>query len=97
MGRFKPTLTLGQFLDVHELALEVHRRVCFEPESRYYAYIPGADIRESGALLSICGDGSTPGEAIQDYAACISGKQLVFDANRPAERVIEVPNLSGLE
>ena len=97
MSKHLPTLTLGQFLDVHELVLEVRRRTCFESDRRYFAYIPSSWTLESDEVRSRAGDGSTPEEAILDYIENISGKTLVFNISGPPSRSILVPNLSGIE
>lgn len=76
-------MTLEQFADKHGLEMEVVERPPYlnhPPEMRYYARLKWIDVKDGCGLLGVTGNGSTPEEAIKDYAPRISEKHLIFDA-----------------
>jgi hypothetical protein len=46
---------------------------------------------ESGCLGSICGRGSTPNEALSEYAKMIAGKRLAFGAYTDNRQEFDIP------
>lgn len=90
-----PTLTLAEFADRNGLVMEVveRRRPIGDP-SRYYAHFQRVEVREVCLLRGTYGDGSTPEEAIANYAPEISLKIIVVDARMPSRKEIESPRLT---
>ena len=91
-----PRMTIEEFADKHDLIMEVNERspVLWKDESsRYYAHFRNAEISRDIFLAGSFGDGSTPEEAISNYAKEISGRTLVVEACRDSRRDIRVPIL----
>jgi len=89
-----PQMTIEEFADANQLVMEVRERgLPVGDRMRYYACFKSAEVMESGCLVGAHGDGATPEEAIEDYAAEISTKRIAVDAWKPARREILVPRL----
>lgn len=89
--------TIEGFADKHGLVMEIHeRRKPIGDPSRYYAHFKSAEAIEGlHCLIGLYGDGSTPAEAIANYARDISLRTLIIDAMTEHRREIEVPRLSA--
>lgn len=89
-----PQMTIEEFADANQLVMEVKERpLPVGNKMRYYAGFKNAEVMESGCLVGAHGNGATPEEAIEDYAAEISTKKIAVDAWKPARREIVVPRL----
>lgn len=90
-----PTMTLEEFADQHGLVMHVSWfSSAFQSlELRAYARFRGAELMCGGMLYSAFGTGSTPEEAVAEYAGRISMRRLVVDAHLPTRREIDVPLL----
>lgn len=87
--------TIEKFADKHGLVMEVHeRKRPLGDLARFYAHFKGVEVKKQPCfLLGEFGNGSTPKNAIADYADKISGELLVVDAMAPDRREILVPQL----
>ena len=90
-----PTETIAAFARRHNLTMEVHERdTPVGAPDRYYAYFKGVEAREGHCVLAgVYGNGSTPEQAIADYAARLSMHRLVVDAMGDSRREIKAPRL----
>lgn len=94
VNKFIPEMTIGEFADQHNLVMEVsERRVPVDSPNRYYAHFKDAEISEGNFLRGAYGDGSTPEEAIDEYAKEISTKRLIVGAYSPHRSEYDVPRL----
>lgn len=94
---YRPQSTIEEFADQHDLVMVVTERasayVSPNQSDRFYAKFTGGEIKGNGVLSSVFGNGSTPEEAIENYAKHISEKTLVFDARSIRRKEINVPVL----
>jgi hypothetical protein len=67
-----------------------------QQDNRFTADFGGGEVKDGGMLVSRYGEGQSPVEALNDYAAQISGKTLVFDAYGDARREHLVPALEKI-
>lgn len=89
-----PSMTIEQFADAHNLVMQVNeRRLPVGDPARYYARFKQCEIGDSGVLIGEYGDGSTPEEAIDNYADAISLKHIVIGAYTQERREIDAPRL----
>lgn len=94
-----PRSTLEAFAEQHKLTMEVHERNPRDFGSgwkeciRYYTQFKNCEIKDGSFLSGTFGNGSTPAEAIDDYAKEISGKRIVLNAYRKDRTEIDVPLL----
>ncbi len=86
------TMSLEQFADAHNLTMKVHERSIVSGLPRYTASFEGVEVMENGILTSSYGNGSSPEEAIADYAERISGRRLAHNAYRSDRSNFEAPN-----
>lgn len=73
--------TIEEFAEAHHLTMNIVEREL--PESspmRYYAKFARCEVKNRGCLEGRFGNGSTPEEAIRNYATEISMQDLVFNA-----------------
>ena len=87
--------SIENFADKNGLIMEVHERPykVGDPE-RYYAHFKNSEVREGiDCLLGLMGSGSTPDEAIAEYAKRLSLRLLIIDSFLPSRREIKVPRL----
>jgi hypothetical protein len=75
--------------------MEVHERSHIDSPTRFYAHFFDAEISEGRILVGSFGNGRTEEEAIENYAAEISGKVLVIGAYKKERREIIVPILAS--
>ena len=84
------TITLLEFADIIGKQIQIlYRPECQRPNKRFYAQFVDGEIKNeyhSPILAGDFGNGDTPNEALKEYASCISGKILVFNAFRNARR-----------
>ena len=98
----KERKTLASFADEYGLTMEIHERTPsdlgaqWNQNSRYYAHFEACDVKDGVVLCGTYGNGSSPDEAMADYAEQISGQLLVFNAwtNKLARREIVAPFLT---
>lgn len=65
---------------------------------KYYARFYMTEIMENGMLRSGSGDGTTPEEAIRDYANGLAGKRIVYNAmGGLGRREVQCPDLFTVE
>ena len=90
-----PVSSICEFAEQHGLELEVkERKVEVGSENRYYACFVRTEVKDGGLLRGEFGNGSTPEEAIDNYAKEIEIKTIVVNAYSDTERKeIEVPRL----
>ena len=90
-----PVSNIAKFAKQYGFELQVNeRKRAIGAPDRYYAYFNRAKIKNGGILSSEYGNGSTPEEAIDNYARRIEMKTLVVNAYSDTERKeIEVPRL----
>lgn len=88
--------TIEKFANKNGLVMEVHeRRKPIGAPDRFFAHFHHSDIKEGAMLIGTFGNGSTPEEAIQNYAKEIGLKLLVIDAVSSTDRKeIQVPRLT---
>lgn len=87
-------IDIEKFADRYGLIMEIHERAkLIGHTGRYYAHFRDAEVREGSLLIGVFGDGSTPREAITNYAREISLRNLIIDAMGEARREIPVPRL----
>lgn len=89
-----PQSSIAEFTKQHDLEIKVFERK--EPKDspiRYYAHFDGADVKGNGFLIGEYGNGTTPEQAIDDYARRIEFRTLVFNAYGEDRREIKVPRL----
>lgn len=80
------------FADANGLEMEVSERGLHAgPGARYYAHFKRAEVMERGCLVSSSGNGSTPEEAIADYARELVGKRIAINAHLPERRELQCP------
>lgn len=89
-------MTIEEFADKHDLVMEIHeRRTPIGDPSRYYAHFKSAEAKEGTCcLVGLFGNGSTPEEAITNYAREISLRTIIINAMRDNRREIIVPRLA---
>ena len=88
-------MNIQEFADVVDKTLEIRRRQNWgNPNAIWYAYFQGGEIKQGVCLTSSFGDGATPQDALNDYAAGISGKRIVFNASSPGRQEFVVPMLT---
>lgn len=89
-----PESSIAEFAKQHDLKFKVVERK--EPKDspmRYYAHFDDVDVKEYHFLIGEYGNGTTPKQAINDYARKIEFKILVFNAYGKDRREIKVPRL----
>lgn len=100
MGRMKMKViikqlakcTIEDFADAHDLTMIVTERNVrgISSDKKYYSHFDGAEDKEdfsSPTLESSYGNGSSPDEAIKNYAYKISGRVLIFNAASKKDRL----------
>ena len=91
-----PEQTIEEFADEHNLTMIVNERPnSIGRSGRYYAHFEGAELSDGMMLIGVYGDGSSPEEAIANYAPQISEKLIVIDATRPERREIFAPRIKA--
>lgn len=90
------SMTVDEFADQHGLTMQVRERpTAIGAKDRYYASFSGVEVMGPGVLIGAYGDGATPEEAIQKYAAEIEFKRIAVNAYGPGRREILVPRLAA--
>lgn len=90
---------LAEFAEKHGLTISINERnprvlgSRFAENSRYYAFFKGVEIKDGPILQKAHGNGSTPDDAMSDYAKQISNHRLVFGAYTQDRREIDAPIL----
>ena len=89
------TMTIEEFANEYDLVMEVNERnlEIHKGLHRFYAHFERCDIQKGMFLHGSFGNGSTPEEAIQEYAKEISSQILVFNSYSKERREIRVPRL----
>ena len=88
-------MSIQDFADKHGLVMEVRERIGSEDKRMsFYAHFKHAEIKNGIFLTSKHGNGTTPEEAISQYAIVISDELLVIDALSDNRREIKVPILT---
>ena len=82
-------MQITQYCDIIDKQLVIRSRVMWKDvNSRWYALIEGAEIKDGVCLCSMTGNGSSPDEALADLARAVGNRRLVFaaaDASRREE------------
>lgn len=86
-------IKLESFADSHGLVMHIGRRNGFPPECSYYASFRDIEVKDGGFLISTYGDGSTPQQAIRNYAKELSERTLIRDSMGTNRAVIKAPVL----
>lgn len=84
--------TIEKFADKFNLIMEVHERNKHGAD-RYYAHFKDCNIEDKDMLIGAFGSGSTPEEAINNYARRISLQNIVINAYFENCQKILVPKL----
>jgi len=87
-----PVMTLEQFADQNNLALEINERE--NPPywtKRFYANFRNCEVKDGPLLCSAFGDGDTEEEAIEAYKKEIGQRCLVIIEKGSARREIKAP------
>ena len=84
----KERMTLEDFADKHNLEMIVR-----EHDWGWAAAFDNIEIKDRSILISACGIGSDPEQAIADYKNRISEKTLVIGAYTTQRKEIRVPVL----
>lgn len=89
-------MRIGDFADMIGATLELRRypnNKAFPalPTARWLAMFQNCEIGGNGMLEGATGRGTTPREAIRDYAERIQGKHLVFSAFSPYRMEFDAP------
>lgn len=61
--------------------------------ARFFAYFQHTEEKRGHCLAGISGDGSTPDEAIAEYAKQISGKLMIINAFSDKRQEVPFPKL----
>lgn len=85
-------VTFDAFAEKNGLTMRVKERPMKLNLPRYYAYFDGVEVTDGVFLVSVFGNGMTPGEAIASYAMKLLGQRIAVDANKKQRREIECPN-----
>lgn len=88
-----PRATIEEFAEREGLVMEIRERSDQASPTRFYARFDKSEMLEGHFLVGNYGNGSTPEEAIANYASEISGRCLVIGAYTPERREIIVPIL----
>jgi len=88
-------ITIEDFADIANKELVVRRYPL--QRNRYTCSFDGGEITDGRILSSSYGDGRTPIEAMNAYAAAISGKKIVFNAYRDTRAEFGIPKLAPLK
>lgn len=88
----KPPGTIEMFAVDNDLTMVIRHPITGS-STGYEASFKGAEIAKDGFLFSQAGYGATEEEAIDSYAALISGKVLRLSQSKR----INVPNLARIE
>lgn len=87
--------TIGEFAAEFGLTMNVReRRVPIGSRNRFYAHFDDCEVKDGCVLIGEYGNGSTPEEAIADYATKISMKQIVVGAFTNGRKEIDVWRLT---
>jgi hypothetical protein len=90
-----PTGTIEEFAEANGLTMVVGERdLPVGNPTRYYAEFDHSEIKDGCCLCSMYGNGSTPEEAIAEYAKNISMKRMVLYAMCNERREINVWRLT---
>ena len=74
-------------------AIDAQIEVLYHPNQnfRWSAKFKGGEIIQDGCLISSFGNGKTPQEAVENYAAKIRGKRICFGAFTANRREFVMP------
>lgn len=86
------TATLEEFADKHRLTMKIYERSRVGGLSRFTAHFVGVEIKRNGCLESGYGEGSSPEDAMYDYANRIAGQRLARGAYTSDRADFEAPN-----
>ena len=86
-------MTLEEFAEKEGLTMEVNERSNAHPIAPFYASFRYVEVQLGCMLKHVTGNGSTPEEAIRDYAKRISQQPLVIDAYKKSRREINAPRI----
>lgn len=88
--------TIEEFAEAHQLTMDVVERELPERSPmRYYAKFARCEVKNRGCLEGRFGNGSTPEEAIKNYATEISMQDLVFNAHTENRKEIKCWRLTS--
>jgi hypothetical protein len=87
-------MNIYEFADVINKELIITRYP--QQNGRFVADLEYAEVKDDGMLVSSGGEGQNPIEALNNYAAQISGKTIVFDAYGSKRREYLVPELEKI-
>ena len=82
-------MTITEYADAINRQLEI--RYYPNQNHRFSALFEGGEIGGGGVLTTMYGNGQTPDEALQNYAADIKGKTLIFGAMTDKRMEFRVP------
>lgn len=88
---FIKEMTIGEFAEKHDLTMSVNERPGTRSDTSFYAQFKGSEVSKGSCLYGTYGNGSTPEEAIANYAIEISEQRLIFNAMRPNRIEIVAP------
>jgi hypothetical protein len=61
------------------------------PDStRFYCDISHVEVKGNGVLISLCGNGPTPDDAMENYLGKITGTTLVYNATSENRKEVTV-------
>jgi hypothetical protein len=82
-------LTLNELADLIDVNISLLRYA--GQAGRWTCQFSGVEVMESGCLTSAFGNGSTPQEAMEDFAKNIKGKRIAIGAFTPRRREFNIP------
>jgi len=89
-------MSIEEFAEENDLTMKVVERKHYDHKGqRFYAVFDGAEVKGDSVLMGLYGDGETEEEAIRSYAQVISGKTIVFNAEKKYRLELDVPILKG--
>lgn len=90
-----PVEDFAEWVERHDLTVEVVERAGRDVEHRFYAHLKTAEIKDGGCLISSYADGHTEEEALRNLPKVYSECALVLDANRITRRELVCPRFKG--
>lgn len=71
-------MTILEFADVIDQGIKI--RYCPNQDGRFYATFESGEVKDGCCLVGSFGNGTSPSEAINEYANEIAGETIVFHA-----------------
>jgi hypothetical protein len=87
-----PNMTFEEFMDQHDLELEVHETV----DNQFIVFFKDVQIKTGHISCHHPGRGRTLEKAIKNYVSNINQKMIIFGIGTSKCRFIKVPNLKML-